>query len=36
MPAMRRIPGGSLVIAWGSGIHKGKWTSEEFATLLEG
>src|ERR1700709_1635418 len=36
MSAMRRMPGGRLVIAWGPGIHKGKWTPEEFETFWKG
>jgi hypothetical protein len=30
MRAMRRVPGGRVVIAWGPGVHKGGWTSKEF------
>lgn len=30
---MRHIPGGRLVIAWGPGVHKGRWTRLAFETF---
>lgn len=33
---MRRIPGGRLIIAWGPGVHPGKWTPEEFDIFYAG